>query len=377
MKAILTLSIAIRCSLVLHFDGSIRQPCDPGYNVDSLGKLSSCAAFVRITDEEETWAKDTSRAFLGGRSLSNHSPVLTSADAEYEGLILGLEFLLRFVEEGRVAINDPVLITVHGDCKTVIDQMRGRSRPRKMEKYFRKATSLVDQMPLNVELRFIHIPRSENTVCDEFCEYIIQREEEEAIDRLCSNMAHHRDELQKGCHDGVKAGEELTSSLTVRELVNLHFEPYHSLIPYSKRPAIYAALAAMANESHDFMSMVTIGKKMEDEANAIWRKLKSRHEEAEQLLANGVYFQLLGLSNQGQQKDRSRLERKHRVLLKNQSETLSVKTSDEAFMLCAEKLCNRDVDKFIDIPNLVRHCDIERIRQSIPELGSNPFWIQV
>jgi len=170
--------------LILRFDGSLRYPSDPGFPVDSLGRMAACAA--AIIDDANPGSERT--VLVGGRLLDANR-FSSSAQAEYEGLLLGLEAISRLQQNQRPPFTNskPLLsatttVAVQGDCKTVIEQMQGRSRPRKLESYYEQATTILQELPFNFV--FEHIPREENTFCDRLCTTIISEEEVTALRML-------------------------------------------------------------------------------------------------------------------------------------------------------------------------------------------------
>ena len=85
-------------SLILRFDGSWKHPKDPEFPTSSLGRMAACAACIIIPKEQpggvHNIVGDTAVALVGGRRL-DVGLVRGSAEAEYEGVILGLDGLLQ------------------------------------------------------------------------------------------------------------------------------------------------------------------------------------------------------------------------------------------------------------------------------------------
>ena len=184
--------------ILLRFDGSFRPPRDPvpgfTYSRDVFDnaplfdseKIASCSSSISILSSpccEVGDRKETTIA-IGGRYLPNHIE-MSSAMAEYEGLLLGLDWLMHsspslfLSNQTSYSIEshqfkDATLI-VRGDCKLVIDQLNSGSTPRKMEKVYNLGTLKLDyirELYPSLNVCFEHVPREENTLCDAVCNLI-------------------------------------------------------------------------------------------------------------------------------------------------------------------------------------------------------------
>jgi len=153
-------------------------------------------------------------------------PGMTSADTEYEGLLLGLEWFLHALSsEQDDGSNNSVLnewndtisnehqllgpkLTIRGDCKAVIDQLKSRSVPRKMETKYNLAMDRLNTIKdayaehqqrrmngnLNVadvpvpvhelSLCFEHVPRGSNKFCDALCKLVINQKQAEIVESI-------------------------------------------------------------------------------------------------------------------------------------------------------------------------------------------------
>ncbi|KAL3800350.1 hypothetical protein HJC23_003646 [Cyclotella cryptica] len=201
-------------SLILNFDGSLRPPRDPipgftRYPVTShdSDKIASCSAAILIEPDEYFERADRysrcyhvydARVLAVGGKLLQLTPGMTSADAEYDGLLLGLEELSSYlskdenVNERILNDVDPVLV-IRGDCKAIIDQFNERSTPRKLELkyniamdrirsiqdlYFTRGNKTDSQQCTKLlSLRFEHIPRENNRLCDAICNLSINQKQ--------------------------------------------------------------------------------------------------------------------------------------------------------------------------------------------------------
>ena len=121
-------------------------------------------------------------------------PGMTSADAEYEGLLMGLDKLRVYLSEEQNMnnfVSNPVL-TVKGDCKVIVDQFQGKSAPRKMEMKYNLAMEKIRriqkmclaQLTTNdkkLSVRFQHIPRDENHLCDAICRLLVNQKQRSSV----------------------------------------------------------------------------------------------------------------------------------------------------------------------------------------------------
>ena len=213
---------------ILQFDGSLRPPRDPisgftyfPYNfddgsskqpLDGMDRLASCGATISI--QSSTDGGEERLIAIGGRYLPN-VPGLTSADTEYDGLLLGLEWLVHTISSDKyqekptmsmfTELNDvesqtnPKLI-IRGDCKAVIDQLNSKSVPRKMEEKYNLAISYINTLydehhrikceslalssssaSKDLEISFEHIPRENNHLCDAICKLVINQKQLEVV----------------------------------------------------------------------------------------------------------------------------------------------------------------------------------------------------
>ena len=167
-------------TLILYFDGSLRLPPDPNLNIipnsinssSSILPLASCACAIFTKDNDiDTINSHSSILALKGKALQERS--LSSADVEYEGLLLVLkEIQIHFEERlhSPVDVSNEIII-IKGDCKTVIDQMNGNSLPRKQRPYYIEARDIMNQIEneYQVSLMFEHVSRNKNELCDYMC----------------------------------------------------------------------------------------------------------------------------------------------------------------------------------------------------------------
>ena len=329
VSALLTISYV---GLILRFDGSLRYPSDPGFPVDSLGRMAACAAAI----VDDSCHDVSEHLMLAGGKLLHADSLWTSAQVEYEGLLLGLEGLSQVQQNqfSTCTTNAPQLksttttVTVQGDCKTVMEQMRGRSRSRKLESYYGKATSMLRRLPFDFE--FQRIPREKNCFCDRLCAEIQSEREMDALRMAQQDIT----EIDKVAFTEMNAkGSGKIESSRISDLIFRHFASLSSLITFSRRPALYREMACIAAEIRDSTGLIRIGEQLEMEVKTVWTLVKPSRiaqqafalDSAEvtqdtnyrdRLLVEAIVYQLLGMRALGKEKQAAFLERKHRYLLK-------------------------------------------------------------
>lgn len=284
--------------IVLQFDGSFRPPKDPGYPT-VRAKLATCAACSFFEPSDKDNQCDPVAIALGSRVLPLEMD-MTSAHAEYGGLLLGLEW----ISENPALVQLPSSSDMHqslviqGDCKTVIDQLSGKSTSRKLEKEHEHALRLFSKiLPHFGTIDFVHIPRSRNALCDNLCSNTMLSLESFAYQQCCNEL------------DG--ASLNIDSLTSLESTFQQHIKSDTSLIRHSLRPFLLATMLRLAEESKDYKSMTKIGQYIFDEA----KQFTIEKDAEKHWRANGVANQITGLRGMGQEKKAAALERKHRVLL--------------------------------------------------------------
>uniref|UniRef100_A0A7S4UZH0 RNase H type-1 domain-containing protein n=1 Tax=Ditylum brightwellii TaxID=49249 RepID=A0A7S4UZH0_9STRA len=158
------------------------------------GKIVTCSAAVlvqNVANEKENGKDSTKYVFAVGARCIPAEIDVTSADAEYDGLIFGLEYLEKLLltspllsllddDHDTTKEEEELRIVIEGDCKTVIDQMNQKSTSRKLRsKYetsqailqriqkFRHSSSSKSSSPQVIHR---HIPRDDNILCDALCQ---------------------------------------------------------------------------------------------------------------------------------------------------------------------------------------------------------------
>lgn len=134
--------------------------------------------------------------------MLNLVPGMTSADSEYEGLLMGLDKLRAYLLEDQhmnsFLSNPEPILTIKGDCKVIVDQFQGKSVPRKMEtKYnmamekLRSIQSLCSAHPASTKklsVRFQHIPRDDNHLCDAICRLLANQKQRSSVTSVYNSI---------------------------------------------------------------------------------------------------------------------------------------------------------------------------------------------
>lgn len=285
---------------VLRFDGSYRA------NRDETCRAAACAASLKVMspktgtigvqgDNDACWthrsgiSHDTT-VCVGGRLLDPRS-IESSGQAEYEGIILGLEMLhqcmdelllvppppsmdddtVRIVSSSRETV--PWEIRIEGDCKTVIRQLEGRARPRKLQASYDRARKLLDGIrrqfiPTTIRenfqshaststegvpsVSFQHIPRHQNVLCDAVAGAIMEWEERCDAHAAVKGL----DEIANLCAD---------TEVSVSDEAERRIFPHAKHFCLSQRLALYRALADLSETHGDFRSLHMLGQRLEEE----------------------------------------------------------------------------------------------------------------
>ena len=184
-------SFCYHFALILYFDGSYTNPPETSTTLNpsvpffpysdtynkNLRSIASCGAAVYHQINDDYDDDSLSLLALGGKTYPPYSPnydsTMTSANIEYEGLLLGLRWIWNMLVNNENS-NDQILhffpqndynIIIRGDCKTVISQMQGKSKPRKLSTEYDNAISLIHQ----IEKKLIDIDdktRKNGSGCD-------------------------------------------------------------------------------------------------------------------------------------------------------------------------------------------------------------------
>lgn len=272
----IALICAIYSGIILQFDGSLRNPSDPGFPTSSLGRIAACAACITVdgggddgSSGDDALILDNGRrlSVLAGKSL-NAGITTTSGEVEYEGLLFGLTQLNQYVSDDERAHTGRSVL-VQGDCRNVIDQMNGVARPRKLETYHEKCKCLVTNMS-KYQFEFQHIPRTDNTIADRFAYRLVFRQQQNALKQLIHDMEQYTNNPRKLMEDGRICS--LKSDPILPEFLAKHIGvSSESFIPFSIRPAIYHYVASFFFSVGDFQEILILGQWFQNEIEKEWR----------------------------------------------------------------------------------------------------------
>lgn len=262
--------------IVLSFDGSLRHPSDPGNPVSHLPKIASSAAC--IIDDDGSLRKASGQL---------HSREVSSAECEYLGLILGLEELMKILQTEKRTSQYSIKCCVQGDSKTVISQMQGNARSRKLECYFNTCQALLNGLSSEgVEFDFQHVPREQNSLADHIASLVLKNKERQEEIKLLDKLTSASLEVQD-----------------VERLVRFYFlRP--SIIVLSARVRIYEYLASFTIANEEYELLKHIGELYERDLRLLKRSY-----------SNAVNIQLLACTRSNNTVDEKRLLLKHKHLL--------------------------------------------------------------
>ena len=297
-------SVAIACSIVLHFDGSLRYPKDEGFRIPTeQAPLAACAASIQWDSNEDGMLS------LGGKLL-DCSTSTTSAEVEYQGLMLGLEGLLLHViqdndwlpDSSRFQIDEPVLVQVCGDCKTVIQQMNNLSHARKLEPLHNRAGELLQELKSRqpkMRVQFRHIPRIENQLCDRLAVRIVKENTRHSYHSALTD-------LQSLC--------DAPDSKMAHRFVDQYLSLELNAAPFSKRPMLYRLVARVFFQEKDFVSLVLLAERWEAELKETW-PLRENHLR-DRYIVEATVYQIVGLKAQKKRARQASIrQRRKRFLL--------------------------------------------------------------
>lgn len=297
--------------MILRFDGSLRRPRDSGIPSIGLMNRAACAAALLSGDDDQEVV-----IALGGKPLGQGA---SSVETEYEGLILGLEEVVRqFKCDSFTGVEE---LIVQGDCETVIWAIEGRSKPRKMQSFYQKAAELIEAIPCPIS--YERIPRQMNQMCDYTAGTIVTKMEREGY----HNALLHLSQLSKDCDRLIRAAHlPVDFAVTAKyeglgrgSRLEAFWNKHASSISYMRRPFFYRHMSALAVKSKDYEDLIWIGMSL---GKDIRKRLSKANEECraspstlDELRTEALAFQIIGLEGIGQSKEAASFRHKHRYLL--------------------------------------------------------------
>jgi hypothetical protein len=196
----------------------------------------------------------------------------------------------------------------------VIDQINGKSIPRKVQQLHSRAMDLLG----NLETKFgtiqaQHVPREENTLCDGLCTSLMNLIEWQALQKFAMDfntlvtmhgLGNTTTTFPRAWSVSPPA-DQLPPSPSW--LLARHFpSPTKCHIKYSSRQAIYDAIAWLSRAVGDSSTLIEVGERQAAESSLL---------NDEGMLARGIYNQMEGWETFNMAKKALFLKRKHRVLL--------------------------------------------------------------
>ncbi len=321
MLALVFFTYAISpCSalLIIEFDGSWRpSPRDPapGFRsapVQACSASASAALFLKETDESSA---DERLLAIGAKSLSG---TLTSADAEYEGLLMGLEhFESLFLYHDSYAMEQQLII--RGDCKAVIDQLNSRSNPRKTEEYYTTAMEKIQRIRDRssvMETFFEHVGRENNILCDTLCKLVLNIEQTRVVesiqDVICMGEAESITKQITYTNNNVRVPKSIHYATVIEEIANC------SRICVSSRLALACLLSKSAFRSQDASVLSQLSGFFLQSSRTIHKILHSETTAAatkETLRTLSILCEMLAMDFAGAKQDAEELQEKKRIIL--------------------------------------------------------------
>eukprot|EP00978_Attheya_sp_CCMP212_P009812 scaffold23396_cov47-Attheya_sp.AAC.3 len=336
--------------VVVQFDGSLRP------SMRSIGGLASCgAAILTKTHEEGCSASEGGWAVraVGAKALSQDTGVpITSADAEYEGLILGLEWLASMMTTTD-DFTDVEAITIRGDCKTVVDQLNQVSVPRKQLVLYQKALEHLDQIRcvLGESISFEHVPRDKNIFCDAICSIVMDVTQEHNfshIQRIITQSKQTSKQKEMSSISTPALSEEVSFSFNTNrkgkekmqvstsylscalELLQQYERNGVPCLTNSMQFELWQELASEAKRVGDGAALVEIGKQFQSSARK-WcntvqpsteltkdgSDVRNHQEHFYHFKTEGIRSEILGWHLLQRPREATKLMRKHSFLLSN------------------------------------------------------------
>ena len=262
--------------LILQFDGSLRPPRDAGFPTQKLGRLASCSA-VLLSDERRVMS-------LGGQLFPLVAGV-TSAHAEFEGLLMGLEFLCQ------QHVNNDNSLLVEGDCRAVIDMMNRDALPRKLDAKFASAMHYVSKLDF-VDIQFKHIMRGCNQLSDSICQEVVNFAVEQNMQELTCALE--------------------SNAISVSDALEQYFGA-NCIIPFSQRLPVYDVMLNHARKCGDGYGMCQLGQQIETDAT-LWPHTIEQIPCKHSLLCLAIRIQLEGYGLLGKPKEANKLRHRHRFV---------------------------------------------------------------
>jgi predicted CoA-binding protein len=324
--------VALLSLVVIQFDGSFRKPSDPGYSTEGLPAIGSAAACLFYLpdvpfDETNTLRVNYTNSIEPLAMVQMIAPSSQSAEIEYEGAINAIAILHAVTGAISVVHSEArrYPVAVQGDCKTVIEQMQGKARARKLSSLYEKAKKLLDVLPFDV--RFTHIPRSHNFLPDLACQRVREKHQVFVFTGAWASFYNVSNDVITGNRKNVNT--ELT------RIMNAHVGSEITAIPYSSRLDFYRSIAVLAYREDLDQWLYEVGQRIVQESNLLVpinpkgagvfpSKLNAndRAEAVSNLVAEGVQYQIWALHAMSEKRSADKLWQQYRWVMSTRGELL-------------------------------------------------------
>jgi ribonuclease HI len=277
-------------TLLLRFDATWRN---------SIGACSS------VLMEQQLLAPTA----IGARLITSDT-CDSSGQAEYEGLITGLEFILKY--ESMLFRDEHISkLVIEGDCKTVIDQMSSKATSRIMVSDYKTARDCISKIESALKNRSIRLiveynllPRNENAVADNIASCALRHVQ-------LRNTILFRNILEGGDIEKIKS-----------ELSN-----HPDRFPPKSLPSLWL-------EVIDYFEKQKQASKMLQSAAAFNQYLSFQKGPEKSLVAKGVEAEVRALRLGGDVIGAEHFARKKRYRLLNADQNAAVKCLEESHRAC-------------------------------------------
>mmetsp|Transcript_2855 Transcript_2855/g.6068 ORF Transcript_2855/g.6068 Transcript_2855/m.6068 type:complete len:411 (-) Transcript_2855:36-1268(-) len=359
-------SFASVCSalIILQFDGSWRpSPRDPipGFRSQTVqASFSNTAAASAALFKSDGNSADEERLFaIGAKSLSD---ARTSADAEYEGLLMGLDQLETALssQDDDVLLGEHQELIIRGDCKAVIDQLNSRSNPRKTEMYYKQSIEKILRIrdcSSVTKVAFEHVPRESNMICDALCKLLLNIDQKRVVasvqDLICSG--------EEDIISNEKSTIPLSTNMRKRSMKKKSFRPKSkhyevameeilnsSRICQSSRLALACLLSRSAVHTNDVAILLQLShfclQSSRMFAKIYWGDTSSITATKDALRTVSILCELLAMLFANAEEEAQKLKRKHKIVA-SEVEDLTEKLNEELdsiFELCTTNKNHND-----------------------------------
>jgi len=359
-------TLASQCSalIVLVFDGSWRpSPRDPipGFRSQTVqASFRNTAAASAALFKSDGNSADEERLFaIGAKSLSDSR---TSADAEYEGLLMGLDQLETALssQDDDVLLGEHQELIIRGDCKAVIDQLNSRSNPRKTEMYYKRSIEKILRIrdcSSVTKVAFEHVPRESNMICDAMCKLVLNIDQKRVVasvqDLICSG--------EEDIISNEKSTVPLSTNMRKRSMKKKSFRPKSkhyevameeilnsSRICQSSRLALACLLSRSAVHTNDVAILLQLSdfflQSSRMFAKMFWGDTSCISATKDTLRTVSILCELLAMLFANAEEEAQKLRRKHKIIA-SEVEDLTEKLNEELdsiFELCTNNKKHND-----------------------------------